>query len=424
LLVHSLYRLIRKTGLSSKQLLIPYYWLPYNFGFGRAMAPFNVSIELTFRCNLRCQMCSLVVSNAVETGGFPMNREAEGDDPAKLRGEEMKLPDYIRLLDQMKRMGVKKVNFTGGEPLVKPDATKIIRHAKKNGFWATMITNGTVMTDDVCDALVGSGLNTMTVSLDGPEAIHNEVRGSATGFQRLKKNVLKLQEWKKKAGAENPKILFSCAMSAINQDYLSQIIDVAEECEVKNVNFGYLFFMDEETIKATDAITLTGQSDYADQKIPMHLRQVDIEKLKKELREVRRKAAEKGIEVEFNPPLEEHEIGPRYTDSEYFYTNKCFIPWYETRINPFGDVYSCQIDTRLGNVRDKSLREIWNDEPYKAFRRLIKEHALLPKCSRCCKLNDRTWNKLPSFQFGRRKDRKVPIPTAPGLIQIGSERRP
>jgi MoaA/NifB/PqqE/SkfB family radical SAM enzyme len=155
----------------------------------------------------------------------------------------------------------------------------------------------------------------------------------------------------------------------------------------------------------------------------MHLRKVDLEVMKREFREARRKAAEKGIKVEFNPPLEESELDARYNDKMYFYTNKCFLPWYETRVNPFGDIYSCQIDTRLGNIREKSFREIWNDEPYREFRSLIKEHALLPKCSRCCKLNDRTWNYLPRLSFGRRRKPKAPQAAAPpGLVQIGTPR--
>jgi MoaA/NifB/PqqE/SkfB family radical SAM enzyme len=417
------YKVFKKVGLSSKRLLIPYYWLPYTFGFGRALPAVSVNLELTFRCNLRCQMCSLVISNAVETGGFPMNRGTAEDDPKALRGEELKLSEYIDLLDQMKRFGVKKVNITGGEPLVKQDATKIVRHAKKNGFWLSMISNGTVMTVEVCDALVGAGLNSLTISLDGPQEIHNEVRGSSTGFQRLKKNVMKLQEWKKRVGSELPRIQFSCAASSLNQEHLSEIVDVAEEVGIDHVNYGYLFFSDEDVIAATDKFTLTGQSDYADQRIPMHLRKVDLEVMKREFREARRKAAEKGIKVEFNPPLEESELEARYNDKMYFYTNKCFLPWYETRVNPFGDIYSCQIDTRLGNIREKSFREIWNDEPYREFRSLIKEHALLPKCSRCCKLNDRTWNYLPRISFGRRRKPKTPQPAAPpGLVQIGTPR--
>jgi MoaA/NifB/PqqE/SkfB family radical SAM enzyme len=184
-------------------------------------------------------------------------------------------------------------------------------------------------------------------------------------------------------------------VSALNQRHLSEIVDVAEDCAVPLLNYGYLFFGDDNINSATDAVTIRGQANYGNQSIPVHLRKMSVEGVKEELRKARIRAAEKGIRLEFNPPLEEDELESRFNDPVYFYTNKCFLPWYETRINPFGDVYSCQIDTFLGNVREKSFREIWNDEPYRDFRKVIKKHVLLPKCSRCCKLNDRTWNYLP-----------------------------
>jgi MoaA/NifB/PqqE/SkfB family radical SAM enzyme len=400
-LLYKTYRALHHMGLPLKRLLVPYYWLPYNFGRGRALPPFTVNMELTFRCNLRCQMCSLVVSNAVETGGFPMNRGMEGDDPGDLRGDELEYPEYAKLLDELKAYRVRHIGLTGGEPFIKKDAAKIVQHIRKNGFYLSIITNGTVMTDEICEALVG-GCNSLTVSVDGPEAIHNEIRGSASGHQRIRKNVLKLQEWKKKKGSALPKIGFSCAVSSMNQAHLAEVVDFAGECEAQILNYGYLFFSDEATIKATDRITLTGQADFADQRIPLHLRQVDIEVIKEQLRDARRRAAAKGIELHFNPPLEEHELNARFNDPVYFFTNKCFIPWYETRMNPFGDIYSCQIDTRLGNIREQSFREIWNGAQYRDFRNLIREHDLLPKCSRCCKLNDRTWNHLPKISFARK----------------------
>ena len=393
--LHTTYRILKKVGLTSRRLLIPYYWFPYNFGLGYALPPTTVNLELTYRCNLRCQMCSFVVSNAVVDGGFPMNRGEEGADPKDIRGTELEYEDYEKLLNELRAFGVKRIGITGGEPLIKKHAPMIVRHAKKKGFWVSMISNGTVMTDEVCEAFVQSEMDSLTISIDGPEKVHNEVRGSDTGYARLVKNVKKLQDWKRRTSSPFPNISFSCAVSALNQKHLAEIVDVAEECGVPLLNYGYLFFGDEQINKATDLVTLRGQANYGNQSIPMHLRKLSVDTMKTELRRAKARAQEKGVRLEFNPPLEEDELESRFNDPIYFYTNKCFLPWYETRVNPFGDIYSCQIDTYLGNVRDKSFRAIWNDEPYREFRKLIKEHQLLPKCSRCCKLNDKTWNVLP-----------------------------
>jgi MoaA/NifB/PqqE/SkfB family radical SAM enzyme len=103
-------------------------------------------------------------SNAVVDGGFPLNREDDGADPKETRGSELTYDDYSRLLDDLKAAGIRKVNITGGEPLIKKDALQIVRHAKRNGFWVSMISNGTVMTDEVCETLVGSGMDSITIS--------------------------------------------------------------------------------------------------------------------------------------------------------------------------------------------------------------------------------------------------------------------
>jgi MoaA/NifB/PqqE/SkfB family radical SAM enzyme len=366
--LHTTYRILKKVGLTSRRLLIPYYWFPYNFGMGYALPPTTVNLELTYKCNLRCQMCSFVVSNAVVDGGFPMNRGEEGADPKETRGREMEYEDYEKLLNELKAFGAKRIGITGGEPLIKKHATQIVRHAKKKGFWVSMISNGTVMTDEVCETFVEAEMDSLTISIDGPEKIHNEVRGTETGYARLVKNVKKLQDWKRRKGSPLPNIGFSCAVSALNQQHLAEIVDVAEECGVPLLNFGYLFFGDEQINKATDLVTLRGQANYGNQSIPKHLRNLSVEGVKAELKRTRARAAEKGVHLGFNPPLDESELESRFNDPIYFYTNKCFLPWYETRVNPFGDIYSCQIDTYLGNVREKSFRAFWNDVPYRSFR--------------------------------------------------------
>src|SRR5262249_22650496 len=60
----------RLTGLKSQHLKIPYAWIPYHlYDDGSAWAPLTVTMELTYLCNLRCKMCSLVEGGMVTKKG-------------------------------------------------------------------------------------------------------------------------------------------------------------------------------------------------------------------------------------------------------------------------------------------------------------------------------------------------------------------
>jgi radical SAM protein with 4Fe4S-binding SPASM domain len=69
--------------------------------------------------------------------------------------------------------------------------------------------------------------------------------------------------------------------------------------------------------------------------------------------------------------------------------NKCITPFLEVNVMPNGDVVTCRdyIDVKVGNITEKKLLGIWNDEDFKRFRKLlISRGGLLPQCTRCCGL--------------------------------------
>ncbi|MFQ5903269.1 MAG: hypothetical protein ACE5JO_06225, partial [Candidatus Binatia bacterium] len=50
---------LRSCGITRSHANVPQYWFPYTFMNGKAFTPQSITIELTFRCNLSCQMCPL-----------------------------------------------------------------------------------------------------------------------------------------------------------------------------------------------------------------------------------------------------------------------------------------------------------------------------------------------------------------------------
>ncbi len=90
------------------------------------------------------------------------------------------------------------------------------------------------------------------------------------------------------------------------------------------------------------------------------------------------------------PELKDEDLARYYLEpSEMFGYSKCSAPFTTVDVMPNGDVTTCRdfIDVVVGNITEKPLLDVWNDEPFTKFRKLlIKRDGLLPQCSRCCGL--------------------------------------
>lgn len=117
-------------------------------GFGRLHRSLRLSV--TDRCNLRCRYC-------MPSEGMPWL----GRDEVLTR-EELR-----RVVGVFAGLGVTDVRVTGGEPLVRPDITGIIRDVKLTpGIREVSVTTNGVLLDGHIDALVHAGLDRVNVSVD------------------------------------------------------------------------------------------------------------------------------------------------------------------------------------------------------------------------------------------------------------------
>jgi len=115
---------------------------------GKALAstkhPFLVHIIPMRRCNLDCGYCN------------------EYDDVSKpVPLEEMK-----KRLDILAGMGTSIITISGGEPLMHPEIEEVIRHMRKRGMIAGMITNGFLLSKERIAKLNESGLEHLQISID------------------------------------------------------------------------------------------------------------------------------------------------------------------------------------------------------------------------------------------------------------------
>ena len=172
---------------NSQPLTNPFPLPPLQDQFGRTFD--YVRIAVTEKCNLRCTYCM----------------PEEGVDFK--HGEQiLQADEIIRVITALARMGIKKVRFTGGEPLVRKDIVKLVAGAANTaGIKAVHLTTNGILFSRYAKDLLSAGLTGVNISLDsldadkfqritrrtGVEKVLDSIRLALDlGFPRVKVNVV------------------------------------------------------------------------------------------------------------------------------------------------------------------------------------------------------------------------------------------
>ncbi len=130
--------------------------------------PLSVSLEVTKRCNARCDFC----------------------DYWKItdRDEMLDFSDVVRRFDPL------VVVFTGGEPMLRRDLVPIVKSIKDlPGFrYLTVLTHGGFLSEVKIRELVAAGVNQINISMNYPDTRQDKERGLPGLFDRLSKTVPKM----------------------------------------------------------------------------------------------------------------------------------------------------------------------------------------------------------------------------------------
>ena len=89
-------------------------------------SPMSVICEITYRCNVHCQHCG------VSSFGQSL--------------KELETNEWISIIDEMDKMGVLIISFSGGEPLLRKDIGKLITYAHQKNLRTQLFTNGLELT--------------------------------------------------------------------------------------------------------------------------------------------------------------------------------------------------------------------------------------------------------------------------------------
>ena len=110
----------------------------------------------------------------------------------------MPLADFLRVLDEELTPNTDPsrvlIIFSGGEVLVRKDLEEAGREVTKRGYMWGMVTNGMSLTRERLHSLVDAGLRSVSVSFDGFEDIHNDIRQSKESFPRARNAISYIRE--------------------------------------------------------------------------------------------------------------------------------------------------------------------------------------------------------------------------------------
>ena len=289
--------------------------------------------ETTLRCNLRCSHCGSAAGDA--------------------RINELTTKECFSVIEQLKDLGCLDVSLMGGEPLVREDWQALAGCVKDLGMNLCMVSNG-ILIPDFIEEIDGLSPKVVGISLDGMETAHDSIRGRGT-FARTMKAVEMLLDRK----------IQTTLITTISQINFKDLPEMAEMIKGRGCNWQIQVAMPFGNFKKD---LLISEEDYYAAAMFIAKQRIDNR-------------------FEDLPVIGAHCFG------------------YYSRVLPGGKWTGCTAGIRSlgitsdggivgclsmgneryieGNIRERSLREIWEDPGAFAYNRKFVREDLGPYCRGC-----------------------------------------
>jgi MoaA/NifB/PqqE/SkfB family radical SAM enzyme len=281
---------------------------------------------------------------------------------------------FTRIVDQFPR--IERVVLHGvGEPLMVRNLPRMIRYLKQRGTYVLFNTNGTLLNSRKGAELIDAGLDELRVSLDAAEpSVFKMVRGRDM-FDRIVANVRAFTERQRKLNLTKPKVSLWLTGLRETVAQLPKFVQLAHTLGVPEVYLQRLVYFPEGQglARAQSAMfeSITNdESGIID----------DAEKLAREL----------GIRFQASGATEPGaSLRRQQTERPW---SLCHRPWTLMYFTAHGRAIPCCIapfsmrgynSFTLGDVTQQTLREIWNGEKYRDFRRALLSDHPRQCCANC-----------------------------------------
>lgn len=164
----------------------------------------SLRLSITNRCNINCLYCH-------HDGMMPSNNEMTSDE-------------IFQILKIAKTLGVEKIRFSGGEPLIRKDIVEIIEKTASLNFKDISITTNGILLAKYAEDLFNAGLTRVNVSFDTLDSETYKKITTKNYLKEAKKGVLKAVE----VGL-NPVKLNMVVMKNINDNEVMEMFEFAKD---------------------------------------------------------------------------------------------------------------------------------------------------------------------------------------------------
>lgn len=317
-----------------------------------------VHFQITKNCNLRCWFCG----QWGKKGFF-----------SDIKGKEMAFEDWEKAVKELVDIGKKTksipdVILWGGEPLLSPFFEELVFLLKSRGFNLGLITNGTLM--DQYAVLLKQEFQHIYISLDGDRAVHNRIRGEGI-YEKVTKNMELIR-------GGNAVISITTVISPDNLSILENLPEIfsALPCD---------------EILLQEMISLSGKEGenykhWAKECFNQEATEIDAWINGGVDQEKKKKILETLLEKNYPKPVR---YLPHGVEKKY-----CKAPWKHLHIAWNGDLLYCTdfYDCKVGNVRNKPIRELVENDASNRLRKEIQAGNCVT-CKHC------SWRNNESFRI-------------------------
>jgi MoaA/NifB/PqqE/SkfB family radical SAM enzyme len=291
-------------------------------------------------------------------------------------GGELDLGLFSRHRESLRKLGVRQVVLTGGEPLLHRNFQRLCAMLKECGVRITLLTSGLLLASRA--GMIAAEVDEVIVSLDGPQPVHDGVRRIDGAFRLISDGVRAVK-------AENAMlpVRARCTVQKANHRALRQTVAAARSMMLDSISFLAADLTSQafnrELVwpgERQDTIAL-GREGVAslDEEMETLIREHASDIQSRYI--VESEAKLRGIVRRFREHLGDlPPIAPI-----------CNAPWVSAVLEVDGSVRPCFFHRRVGNVRETTLEQVINGDAARQFRAWLKEHEN-PTCQRCvCALN-------------------------------------